>query len=68
MAAISPGPRCDMPTLSLGLYAFQHEIEHAANYPAYYAGALIAMLPILLIFIFFADKLMGQMYSGGLKG
>ncbi len=25
-------------------------------------------IPILLIFIFFADKLIGQMYSGGLKG
>ena len=58
----------NMPTLSLGLYAFQQEIQYAANYPAYFAGALIAMLPILLIFVFFADKLMGQMYSGGLKG
>lgn len=58
----------NMPTLSLGLYYFQQEIQYAANYPAYFAGALIAMLPILLIFIFFADKLMGQMYSGGLKG
>ncbi|MBO5048802.1 MAG: carbohydrate ABC transporter permease [Oscillospiraceae bacterium] len=58
----------NMPTLSLGLHAFQQEIQYAANYPAYFAGALIAMLPILLIFIFFADKLMGQMYSGGLKG
>ena len=58
----------DMPTLALGLYAFQQEIQYAANYPAYFAGALIAMLPILLIFVFAADKLMGQMYSGGLKG
>ena len=58
----------NMPTLSLGLYQFQQEIQYAANYPAYFAGALIAMMPILLIFIFFADKLMGQMYSGGLKG
>lgn len=58
----------EMPTLALGLYAFQQEIQYAANYPAYFAGALIAMLPILIIFIFFSDKLMGQMYSGGLKG
>ena len=58
----------EMPTLALGLYAFQQEIQYAANYPAYFAGALIAMLPILVIFIFFSDKLMGQMYSGGLKG
>ena len=56
------------PTLSLGLYMFQQEIQYAANYPAYFAGALIAMLPILLIVVLFADKLMGQMYSGGLKG
>lgn len=58
----------ERPTLALGLYAFQQEIQYAANYPAYFAGALIAMIPILLIFIFFSDKLMGQMYSGGLKG
>ena len=58
----------NMPTLSLGLHAFQQEIQYAANYPAYFAGALIAMLPILLIFVFFADKLMGQLYSGGVKG
>ena len=58
----------ERPTLALGLYAFQQEIQYAANYPAYFAGALIAMLPILVIFIFFSDKLMGQMYSGGLKG
>ncbi len=58
----------EMPTLALGLYTFQQEIQYAANYPAYFAGALIAMLPILIIFIFFSDKLMGQMYSGGLKG
>lgn len=57
-----------MPSLASGLYYFQQEIIYEANNPAYFAGAIMAMLPILLLFIFFSDKIMGKMYSGGIKG
>ena len=57
-----------MPPLALGLYNFQQEILYVANTPAYFAGTLIVMLPILLLFIFYSDKIMGQLFSGGLKG
>ncbi len=57
-----------MPNLASGLYYFQQEIQYEANNPAYFAGALMAMIPVLLLFTFFADKIMGQMYTGGLKG
>ncbi len=57
-----------MPNLALGLYNFQQEIQYVANNPAYFAGTLIVMLPVVLLFIFGSDKIMGQLYSGGLKG
>lgn len=57
-----------MPNLALGLYNFQQEIQYVANNPAYFAGTLIVMLPILLVFIYGSDKIMGQLFSGGLKG
>lgn len=57
-----------MPNLALGLYNFQQEIQYVVNHPAYFAGAFIVMLPALLIFVFASDKIMGQLYSGGLKG
>lgn len=56
------------PTLAMGLYFFQQEIQYEANNPAYFAGAIVAMIPVLLLFIFFSDKIMGQLYTGGLKG
>lgn len=57
-----------MPNLASGLYYFQQEIVYEANHPAYFAGALITMIPVLLMFIFYSDRIMGQMYTGGLKG
>ena len=57
-----------MPTLASGMFYFQEEIKYAANNPAFFAGAIIMMLPILILFVTCCDKIMGKMYSGGLKG
>ncbi len=57
-----------MPNIASGLYYFQQRIQYEANNPAYFAGALMAMIPVLVLFVCFADKIMGQMYTGGLKG
>ena len=57
-----------MPPLASGLYYFQQEIQFEANNPAYFAGALICMLPILILFIMYSGKIMGKLYVGGLKG
>lgn len=57
-----------MPDLALGMYYFQQEIVYEANNPAYFAGALVVMLPVLITFILYSDKIMGKLYSGGLKG
>ena len=57
-----------MPSLALGLYAFQQEIMYVANQPAYFAGAFIVMAPVLILFIFGSKQIMGKLYSGGMKG
>lgn len=57
-----------LPVLATGLRKFQLEIQYVANTPAYFAGALIVMLPVVIIFALFSDKIMGQLHSGGLKG
>lgn len=57
-----------MPNLALGLYKFQQEIVYVANNPAYFAGVLIVMSPVVILFVAGSDKIMGQLYSGGIKG
>lgn len=57
-----------MPNLALGLYNFQQEIVYEANNPAYFAGTLIVMLPVVIMFILFSDKIMGQLSVGAVKG
>ena len=57
-----------MPTLASGLYYFQQEIQFVVNNPAYFAGALIVMVPVVILFVLGSDKIMGQLYSGSLKG
>ncbi len=57
-----------LPGLASGLRKFQLEIQYVANTPAYFAGALMVMLPVVILFALFSDKIMGQLHSGGLKG
>ncbi len=57
-----------MPTLASGLYYFQQEIQYVANNPAYFMGALIVCIPVILIFTFYSNRIMGQLFSAGLKG
>lgn len=57
-----------LPNLATGLRKFQLEIQYVANTPAYFAGALMVMAPVVIIFALFSDKIMGQLHSGGLKG
>ncbi len=58
----------DMPTLATGLFQFEKQSNYKPNWPVYYAGVTIMAIPILLIFIFFSDKIMSNVSMGGLKG
>ena len=58
----------EMPTLMVGLFRYRTIVERSGNYPILFAGLIMCMIPILIIFAFFQDKMMQNMTLGGLKG
>lgn len=56
------------PTLSYGAYAYSEIAKYAANTPAYFAGVLISLLPVLILFGIFQNTIMEKVFIGGLKG
>ena len=58
-----------LPTLAYGVY-YVTEIDHSGDLtqtPIKVAGCMLLALPILVIFIFLKDKLMGNVSMGGVK-
>jgi len=55
-----------MPTLSVGLYIYQ--IEQEINKHILYAGIVLSMIPIFVLFISFQETIMTNTVAGGLKG
>lgn len=55
-------------TLSSGLYTFQANMQRAIDYPVYFAGLIISIIPIVILFSAFSDIIMTNMSVGGLKG
>lgn len=61
----------DLPTLSTGLYYFRTYVitaEGMQRYPAYFAAMLLCMIPTIVLFSIFQEKLMDIQISGGIKG
>lgn len=58
----------DYPTIASGIYNVQVHLKRSGNYPQYFAGLGISIIPILILFIIFSDKLMKNLSVGGLKG
>lgn len=56
------------PTLAMGLFEYQSNAIRLANYPVYFAGLIISMIPTLLLFGIFSNKIMTSLSLGGLKG
>ena len=57
------------PTIALGLYRFEIVIRQgSANYPLFFAGVLVSILPVLILFLIFQSTLMNNVSVGGLKG
>lgn len=57
------------PTLSYGLYYVSNYTSNAiSTVPMRMAGCIIILMPILIIFIAFNEKLMGNITMGGVKG
>lgn len=56
------------PTLASGLFEYQANAIRAIDYPVYFAGLLISMIPTVALFAMFSDKIMTNLSMGGLKG
>ncbi len=56
------------PGLAYGAYAFSETSKYQADMPVYYAGILISLLPVLVLFAIFQNTIMERIHIGGLKG
>jgi raffinose/stachyose/melibiose transport system permease protein/N-acetylglucosamine transport system permease protein len=58
----------DYPTLAAGLYRIKLSFTRYADFPSYYAGLVIATVPVIIVFSCFSDTIMNNFSVGGLKG
>ncbi len=61
----------ELPTLATGLYYFRTYVSTAVGmqrYPAYFAALLLCLIPTVVLFAIFQEKLMDIQIGGGLKG
>ncbi len=56
------------PTLSSGLYVFQLEMTRGINYPLLFAGLIVSVIPVVVLFVAFQKTMMESMSVGGIKG
>ncbi len=56
------------PTLMSGLFRYQTIATYVLDMPTYFAGIILAALPIGILFICFSGVLMKNLTIGGLKG
>lgn len=57
------------PTLSSGIYVYQQDILQAGvNIPLLFAGVFMSVIPVLVLFVLFQNKIMEISIGGGLKG
>lgn len=56
------------PNLSYAVYAYEEIGKYSGNIPAYFAGILVSLLPILILYLVFQNTIMEEVHLGGLKG
>ncbi len=56
------------PTLASGLFEFKSLATHLIDYPVYFAGLIISMIPTIILFATCSGRIMGTVSIGGLKG
>ena len=57
----------DHPTLALGIFTMDNLNSNEFHVPLRLASCMLALLPVLILFLLFHNKLMGQINMGGLK-
>lgn len=58
----------EYPNLAYGVYAFSENQKYAANMPGLFAGVIITLIPVLILFFIFQNTIMEKVHMGGLKG
>ena len=57
------------PTVSYGLYKFQFSTDQqTVTVPLQMTACIIVIIPIFVMFMFFKNKMMGNITVGGIKG
>lgn len=56
------------PTLASGMYQVANTLQRTGRVPIYFAGLVLSVIPILILFIIFGNKMMTSVSIGGLKG
>lgn len=58
----------EYPNLAYSVFALDAIGNYTPNYPAYLAGVLVSLLPIVILFLIFQNTIMEKVHLGGLKG
>lgn len=56
------------PTVASGLFVYKATLHSTGQYTVYYAGLIISMIPAIVLFSIFSNRIMGSISIGGLKG
>lgn len=56
------------PTLAYGIYYFEKDIQFSYDYPVLFAGIILSVIPVIIIFSLFQKTIMENTVAGGLKG
>lgn len=56
------------PTVSYGLYRFQNNVNTTMSTPIKLCAAFVSCIPVIILFIMFRNKIMGNVAMGGIKG
>ena len=56
------------PTLASGLFEYKDNAVRAANFPVYFAGLILSVIPTIILFCIFSNRIMTSISIGGLKG
>lgn len=58
-----------MPNLAYGIYRFSESMKFESNDPAFFAGITMTMIPVLIFFSIFANRIMESIsFGSGIKG
>ena len=58
----------DFPTLASGIYRISKSMTRSGNYPQYFAGLVVSIVPVIALYAAFSGMIMENFTVGGLKG